>query len=172
MFIMGSWERCIPVFIIFTPPLPQGDPMTCSPIELRGYRHREIYKDTNVEEYEDTDKVEWYIWTRVWGVRTRFKESKVHFKCERHLCCANGAAGLNWLALNHRWCKAVRKSTVRQKLESKLIMCPKVIYILAIAHQLSLFQSYTVAKEIPCWTAANVRRQAIDLVKPSWSWSI
>ena len=55
MFIMGSWERCIPVFIIFTPTLPQGDPMTCSPIEVRGYRHREIYKDTNVEEYKDID---------------------------------------------------------------------------------------------------------------------
>ena len=55
MFIMGSWERCIPVFIIFTPPLPQRDPMTCSPIEVRGYRHREIYKGTNVQGYEDTD---------------------------------------------------------------------------------------------------------------------
>ena len=84
------------------------------------------------------------------GMRTRYKESKVHSKCEKHLCCANGAAGLNRLALNHRRCKTVIKSTVRQKLESKQMMCPKVIYILAIAHYLSLFQSYTVAKEIPC----------------------
>ena len=58
----------------------------------------------------------------------RFKESNVHFKCEKHLCCANGGAGMNWLALNHRWCKTVRKSTVRQKLESKLLEFVSIIH--------------------------------------------